>query len=159
MLLSSAPAILLLQTRETSFSERGFIIMMTTRIIQIISGIAGLGALTLGLLFWIANIDLINIHMLFGLLVTLTLLVMSIIALSTRGMRIWGIVGIVYALIVPVFGLRQSGILIGDLHWLIQTAHMLVGIGAIALTGIIGTRYMTLKRTMAKPAVESQAVR
>ena len=159
MLLSSAPAILLLQTRETSFSERGFIIMMTTRIIQIISGIAGLGALTLGLLFWIANIDLINIHMLFGLLVTLTLLVMSIIALSTRGMRIWGIVGIVYALIVPVFGLRQSGILIGDLHWLIQTAHMLVGIGAIALTGIIGARYVALKQSMAKPTTEPRAVR
>ena len=133
--------------------------MMTTRIIQIISGIAGLGALTLGLLFWIANIDLINIHMLFGLLVTLTLLVMSIIALSTRCMRIWGIVGIVYALIVPVFGLTQTGILTGGLHWLIQTAHMLVGIGAIVLTGTMSARYMTLKHTMAKLAPESRAVR
>src|SRR5438270_14011108 len=122
MLLSSAPAILLLQTRETSFSERGFIIMMTTRIIQIISGIAGLGALVLGLLFWIANIDLINIHMLLGLIVTLTLLVMSGIAVSTRDMRIRGTVGIVYALIIPIFGLKQSVILTGNLHWLIQTA-------------------------------------
>ena len=133
--------------------------MMTTRIIQIILGVAGLGALLLGLLFWIANIDLINIHMLFGLIVTLTLLVMSIIAVSTRGMRIWGIVGIVYALIVPVFGLTQSGILTGSLHWLIQTAHMLVGIGAIALTGTMSARYMTLKHTMAKSAAEPNAVR
>ncbi len=133
--------------------------MMTTRIIQVILGIAGLGALLLGLLFWIANIDLISIHMLFGLIVTLTLLVMSIIAVSTRGMRIWGIVGIVYALIVPVFGLTQSGILTGNLHWLIQTAHMLVGIGAIVLTGIMSTRYMTLKQTIAKLGTEPRAVR
>jgi hypothetical protein len=133
--------------------------MMTTRIIQIISGIAGLGALTLGLLFWIANIDLISIHMLFGLIVTLTLLIMSIIAVSTRGLRIWGIVGIVYALIVPVFGLTLSGILTGNLHWLIQTAHMLVGIGALALTGTMSARYVTLKHTIAKPAAESRAVR
>ncbi len=74
-------------------------------------------------------------------------------------MRIWGIVGIVYALIVPVFGLTQSGILTGNLHWLIQTAHMLVGIGAIVLTGIMSTRYMTLKQTIAKLGTEPRAVR
>ena len=87
--------------------------MITTRIVQITSGIAGLGALLLGLLIWIANMNLISIHMLFGLIVTLALLIMSIIAVSTRGLRIWGVVGIVYALIVPVFGLTQFNILAG----------------------------------------------
>jgi hypothetical protein len=133
--------------------------MITTRIIQIISGVAGLGALLLGLLIWIANMNLISIHMLFGLIVTLTLLIMSIIAVSTRGLRIWGVIGIVYALIVPVFGLTQFNILTGNLHWLIRTAHMLVGIGALALTGTMSARYMALKRTMVKPAAESQVVR
>jgi hypothetical protein len=133
--------------------------MITARIIQIISGIAGLGALTLGLLIWIANINVVNIHMLFGLTVTLALLVMSIIAVSTSGMRIWGIAGIVYALIVPVFGMTQFDILTGNLHWLIQTAHMLVGIGALVLTGTIGARYIALKRIVARPATESQVVR
>jgi hypothetical protein len=128
---------------------------MTTRIIRVISGVAGLGALVLGLLYWIANISLINIHMLFGLIVALTLLVMSGIAVSTRGMRIWGVVGIVYALIVPVFGMTQATILIGDLHWLIRSAHLLVGIGAIALTGAMAARYVALKRIVVKPA-ESQ---
>ncbi|HEV7236046.1 MAG TPA: hypothetical protein VGN15_07700 [Ktedonobacteraceae bacterium] len=130
--------------------------MITTRTIQIIAGVAGLGALTLGLLFWIANIDLLNIHMLLGLIVALTLLVMSIIAVSTRGMRIWGIVGIIYAVIVPIFGLRQATLLIGDLHWLIQVLHMLVGIGAIVLTGIMGTRYLALKQARAKPIAAPQ---
>ena len=130
--------------------------MLTTRILQIISGIAGLAALTLGLLFWIANIDLLNIHMLLGLTVALALLVMSILAVSTRGMRIWGIVGIVYAIIVPIFGLRQAFLLIGNLHWLIQVAHMLVGIGAMLLTGFLGVRYLALKRGSDRPIPESQ---
>jgi hypothetical protein len=58
---------------------------MTARILQIIVGRAGLCALVLGLFIWIENLDFTDIHMLFGLLVTLGLLVMSIIALTTGG--------------------------------------------------------------------------
>jgi len=130
---------------------------MTARMLQIIVGLAGLCALVLGLVIWIANIDLTDIHMLFGLLVTLGLLVMSIIALTASGLRIWGMVGIVYAIIVPIFGELQSTMLVGNLHWLIQTLHTLVGIGAIGLTGALGARYRTLKRGEAKPAASSQA--
>ena len=120
--------------------------MIAVRIIQWVAGLAGLGALTLGLLFWIAQIDLINIHMLLGLTVALALLVLSIVMVATRGMRLLGAVGIVYALILPVFGLTQPGILIGSMHWLIQAAHLLVGLGALALAGVMATRYMRLKR-------------
>ena len=120
--------------------------MIAVRIIQWVAGLAGLGALALGLLFWIAQIDLINIHMLLGLTVALALLVLSIVMVATRGMRLLGAVGIVYAFILPVFGLTQSGILIGSLHWLIQAAHLLVGLGALALAGVMTTRYMRLKR-------------
>lgn len=133
--------------------------MITARIIQIVLGIAGLGALLLGLLFWIANVDLINFHMLFGLIVALTLLVMSVIAVATRGIRIWGIVGIIYAFIVPIFGVTQTRILVGNLHWLIQTLHLLVGLGALVLTGMMAARYAALKRPVARPTAESQAVR
>ena len=132
---------------------------MTARILQIIVGIAGLCALVLGLVIWIANIDLTDIPMLFGLLVTLGLLVMSIIALTVSGLRIWGIVGIVYAIIVPIFGVSQSNILVGHLHWLIQTLHVLVSLGALVLTGFLGARYRTLKHGEASSAAQSHALR
>ena len=119
--------------------------MIAVRIIQWIGGLAGLGALALGLLFWIAQIDFISVHMLFGLIVALSLVILGIVAVFTRGMRLLGAVGIVYALIVSVFGLRQATLLVGSMHWLIQTAHLLVGLGALALMGIIGTRYLRLK--------------
>jgi len=128
-----------------------FMVIMTARILQILVGIAGLCALVLGLFIWIANSDLSDIHMLFGILVTLGLLVMSIIALTAWRLRIWGLVGIVYAIILLIFGESQSNILAGNLHWLIQALHTLVGIGAIVLTGFLGARYRTLKRGEAKP--------
>ncbi len=131
---------------------------MTARLLQIIVGLAGLCALVLGLFTWIANIDLTDIHMLFGLLVTLGLLVMSIIALTAPGLRLWGMVGIVYAIIVLIFGVSHSNLLVGNLHWLVQTLHTLVGLGAIALTGTLGARYRTLKRSEAKPEASSQAL-
>ena len=132
---------------------------MIARLLQIIVGLAGLCALVLGLFIWIANIDLTDIHMLFGLLVTLGLLVMSIIALTARGLRIWGVVGIVYTIIVLIFGVSQFTMLVGNLHWLIQTLHTLVGLVAIVLTGALGARYRKLKRGEAQLVASSQALR
>jgi len=113
----------------------------------------------LGLFIWIENLELTDIHMLFGLLVTLGLLVMSIIALTAPGLRIWGLAGIIYTIIVLIFGVSHSNLLVGNLHWLIQTLYTLVGIGAIVLTGALGARYRTLKRGEAKPESLSQALR
>lgn len=126
--------------------------MVIVRIIQWIAGLAGLAALALGLLIWFANMDFISIHMLLGLTVALSLLVLGIVAVFTRGIRVLGAVSIVYAIILPIFGLTQATLLIGNLHWLIQVAHLLVGLGAIALMGIIGTRYLRLKTAGAKAA-------
>ena len=131
---------------------------MTARILQIIVGLAGLCALVLGLLIWIANIDLTDIHILFGLLVTLGLLAMSIIALVARGLRIWGMVGISYPIILLIFGVAHSNLLVGNLHWLIQTLHTLVGIGALVLTGFLAARSMQLQRSETKSTPGSQAL-
>ena len=131
--------------------------MLTVRIIRGIAGVAGLGALTLGLLFWIANIDFISLHMLFGLTVALSLLTLGVVGVSTSGMRLLGAIGIVYALLVPAFGVTQATLLVGSLHWLIQAAHLLVGLGALALAGTLGTRYLRLKQATARGAAPERA--
>jgi hypothetical protein len=115
--------------------------------------LAGSVALVLGLLIWAFQLDNItNIHMLFGLLVTLALLVISLLAAFTRELRLLGIIGIVYAFILPLLGVNQETLLIGDLHWLIQVIHMLVGVGALALAGVISVRYKRL--TQANPSIQ-----
>jgi hypothetical protein len=130
--------------------------MIIVRIIRGIAGVAGLGALTLGLLDWIANVSFISIHIVFGLTVALSLLILGIVGVFTKGMRLLGAVGIVYALILPVFGLTQTTLLVDSLHWLIQAAHLLVGLGALALAGSMSTRYLRLKSAAVPEAPVSQ---
>ena len=120
--------------------------MIATRLLQIIAGIAGLVALAFGMGTF-THVDFISIHVLFGLLVAISLLVIAMIAVFTRGSRGLGVTGIVYAFILPVFGVMQQGIWPDDWHWLIQTAHLEVGIGAPAFIGTIAKRYLSLKQT------------
>lgn len=131
--------------------------MLFVGIVRWIGSIAGLGALLLGLLFWIANIDFIGIHMLLGITVALSLLLLGLVALSAKGLRGLGAVGVIYALIVPVFGLTQDRILDTSAHWVIQAAHLLVGLGALALIGIISSRCQRLKQATDRKAVPQAA--
>jgi hypothetical protein len=43
-------------------------------------------------------------------------------------------------------------LLAGSLHWIIKTAHLLVGIGAVAFMGMLGPRFLHLKRAYPKEA-------
>lgn len=52
-----------------------------------------------------------------------------------------GMAAVALAPVVPLFGMTQTQILVGDLHWLIRVAHLLVGFAAVGLTERIGERY------------------
>ena len=58
--------------------------MIAVRIVVWIARVAGVGALILGLLFWIFQVDLITFHMLFGLTLTLALIFFLFLALLRR---------------------------------------------------------------------------
>lgn len=133
----------------------------TVHILHWVGGIAGLGVLVLGLFIWITGMSptmLQIVHALFGLIFVLALLTLGIIAVLNRGTRLLGAVSLVYAPLVPVFGVIQMTLLVGDLHWLIRTAHLLVGLGALVLFGITGMRYLRLKQTASKGSRQPQLV-
>ena len=129
---------------------------MFIRILKWTGQLAGLGAITLGLLHWFFHISFIEIHMLFGVFVTLALLIAGSVAAFTKGLRVLGAIAIVFALIVPVFGRTQMQILVGDFHWLIRVAHLLVGAAAVILTERICEQYMQIKQ---KPVAGKEAVK
>lgn len=131
--------------------------MVAVRISSWIIRIAGVGALLLGLLSWIIGMNLIPFHMLFGITLTLSFLILSIILVCSRGTRMQGGIGIVYALLVLVFGVTQSGLLTGDLHWLIQTAHLLVGVGAMGLAGGFTKRLKSSEQISGATTTQPQA--
>lgn len=119
--------------------------MPIARLLQLIATIAGLVAVALGMATF-THPTFTSIHMLFGLVVTVSLLVLAVMAVSTSALRRLGAIGIVYAIILPVFGVTQERLLVGDWHWLIQTAHLLVSGGALAYIGALSAGLLRLKR-------------
>lgn len=120
------------------------------RILKWTGQLAGIGAVALGLLHWFFHVDWIEMHMLFGVIVTLALLTTGGVAVFTKGLRVLGAIAMVFALIVPVFGINQMLILAGDFHWLIQVAHLLVGAAAVVLSKRICDQHMQIKQKMTK---------
>jgi len=119
----------------------------------------------LGFLFWIAQmfvwsrllvllaqIGFPGIHEEIGTIGVLGLLILGSVAVFTKGSRLLGAGSIIYALLVPAFGLTQALILVGNLHWLIQIAHLLVGIGAMFLARRIEKRYRCLRKAASEEA-------
>jgi len=122
--------------------------MNGTRLLQIIATIAAVVAVAFGMGTY-THANFTNIHMLFGLIVALALLILAVMAVFTSGLRRLGAIGIVYALIVPIFGVTQQMILVGDLHWLVETAHLAVGFGALTFIGTISARFMRRQKAAA----------
>jgi hypothetical protein len=99
-------------------------------------GIRGLGLVMIGLgvLMWLGVArQLVGLHMLLGVLLVLLLWVQS--ALAARAGVSAGLVAlaVVWGLVTPALGMTQTGLLPGSMHWVIQVAHLAVGIVALGL--------------------------
>lgn len=106
---------------------RGFAtgVLMVVRVLWLVN-------IVLGILFWTGHLlNLIPVHMLVGLLFSLGVLTLGVVA-ATR--RAWGqaVAGIVMALLLPFVGLSQDSWLPGGAHWVIKVLHLLVAVVAIA---------------------------
>ncbi len=128
--------------------------MVVLQVFQWIARIAGAIAILLGLSFWIFNTDFIAVHIVMGILVAVSLLVIGVVLAATNGLRGLGVAGVLYAVLMTLFGLRQEVLLATNLHWIIQLAHLIVGIGALALVQVMGTRY---EKRLAPSGLAAQA--
>jgi hypothetical protein len=109
------------------------------------------------MVIWFVHVSSVSLHIALGLVITLILLIFSVLALMTRDMRRLGVIGILYAGVLPGLGLIQYTLLVGNLHWLVQIFHMLIGVGSVGLIHIIGGRYQHLKSATAKTVSEQAA--
>ena len=103
-----------------------------------IARMPGVGIQLLGSLSLIAtSTSFIFTHMVLGIIFALLLLALSLIQLLTGRMRLLGASGIVYTLMLTALGFTQTGLLEGPMHWLIQTAHVVIGFGGLALVQVL----------------------
>ena len=80
--------------------------MNLARPFRIIATIAALVAVAFGMGTY-THADFTTVHMLFGLIVALALLILAVIAVFSNGLRRLGAIGIVYAFIVPILASRS----------------------------------------------------
>ena len=113
---------------------------MVIRITSMVLSFAGLLALILGLLIWTAGAsNLIQMHMLLGLLAVAALWVIGIgQAVSKGGSWPIAICALIVGAIMVLLGWNQSPLMVGPFHWVIQIVHLVLGLLVIGL-GHMGT--------------------
>lgn len=113
----------------------------TATIVQGFMGICGIAQIAMGLLFWTGNaLDFVNLHIFLGLAIVLMLWIQAALGLWA-GAPIW-LVGLAFlwGLIVPALGMTQARILPGSLLWIVQVAHLGIGIVAFVLADLLADR-------------------
>lgn len=108
---------------------------MVIRIALIVLNLAGILALLIGLLFWsgIAR-NLVSLHMLLGFLAVGALWIIGIgQALDKGGSWVIAVLALAVGAVMGYFGMIQSTLLVGELHWIVQASHFILGVLTIGL--------------------------
>jgi hypothetical protein len=101
--------------------------------------IAGTLQLVLGALFWTGHAyTFLPLHIISGASIVLTLWVVAVLALITRTHRGLAMFGLLWGLALPAFGMAQAAVLVGSMHWIVRVVHLLMGLAAMALAGMLG---------------------
>src|SRR5665213_909575 len=119
----------------------------TTTIAQMVVRLLGLVLIVLGGLFWGGRaLELVNTHMLIGVLFVLALWVLSGIGAAARQSGGLVATGFIWGIIVLALGMMQQSLMPGSAHWVIRVLHLLVGLVAM----VIGERLAAgIKRSQA----------
>jgi hypothetical protein len=133
-----------------------------TTVAQMLVRLCGVVLIILGLLFWTSNaLLLIPVHILFGIVLVLSLWTLAILAARAGLPPALVAPAVVWGVIVLLLGLTQDQLLPGSAHVVIKVLHLLVGLGAIGLAerlarGIKGHLSMGRQapRNQVSPAVQ-----
>lgn len=103
--------------------------------------VAGLIALVLGLVIWVGQpTGLRPVHMLVGVVLVVGLVLLAVLGLRAGIGPVLPAVAIAWAIVVPIFGMSQETIMPGDMHVVVEVAHLLVGVVAIGIGEAIAAR-------------------
>ncbi len=120
---------------------------MLNRYAALLVTLAGTLALILGLIYWLgAAPSLLSMHMLLGYLAVGGMCTVAVSqALATGGSWRLALIGLGVGALTIYIGINQAALLPGDLHWLIQVSHLLLGILTIGIVHMIGARQRRAK--------------
>ncbi|HEY3108076.1 MAG TPA: hypothetical protein VGL23_04950, partial [Chloroflexota bacterium] len=129
---------------------------IATIVLRWVARLTGLLQLVVGLALWSGNLlQLLQFHMLDGFLFTLAFLAIVVLAAVARVGLGPVLLGLVWVVAVPVLGVTQGRILPGDLHWLVQVIHLLVGVGAIGFADRLAGAILARRARGAAPPTDA----
>lgn len=106
----------------------------SARVFNIMIRAFGGAAFALGLAFWLGYArSLTLLHIRFGIGVVLSLWALAAIAWWNTTRRSLALFAAAWGLAAVVFGMTQIQLMPGPFHWIVEVAHLGVGVGAIAL--------------------------
>jgi hypothetical protein len=106
----------------------------------------GLAVLVLGVLFWAGKaLNLVPLHMILGSLLVLQAWAVAGIAARAKVGSGRVILVFVWGLIVLAVGGMQTQWLPGQLHWIIQLVHLLLGLSLMAQAEVLGAKIKAAK--------------
>ena len=117
--------------------------------------LSGLTLVLLGLLFWTGHaFQLVQLHMAVGALFTVAYF--AIVILAARGGLDLGpaLFATAWGFVLPTFGMIQTAILPGPMHWIVRVAHLLVGVIAMGTAN----RLLQTPQRAGRPAPPMAAV-
>jgi len=107
---------------------------LATPILQWIVRLAGIVQIVTGILFWTGRaLPLVPLHMTAGLIVTLALLVLTVLAWRAGAPAPMTGAGLLLVVLLPALGMSQTGLLVGRWHWIVRVVHLLIGLAALRL--------------------------
>ncbi len=110
-------------------------------IARLLVSLFGIALVVLGILFWTGHaLSLLPLHMQLGGLFVICLWALALVGFATPGARGFAFLVLVWSLVVPALGVTQLRLLPGSDHWVIQAAHLLVGIIAMGLGHALARR-------------------
>jgi hypothetical protein len=113
--------------------------MSMTKVLDYTIRVAGLAALVLGLLFWSGRFyEFLNVHMGLGVVVVIALWVLAAMCFRQSAASVGQIAAAtVWGLVTLILGIGQARLLLGDYHWIVQTAHLVMGVGSFAFGAVL----------------------
>lgn len=122
------------------------------RITRALFGLIGLVLLGLGIVFWTGHaLSLIPLHMALGGAFVLCMWLLAVFAFVAHRAQGLAVGVLLWSFVVPILGMAQVRLLPGPSHWIVQSAHLLVGLIAIGLGHALAAR-ICAARTVAVDA-------
>lgn len=124
---------------------------MVVKVTQWVLRISALLALILGILFWTGSAPdaLIPVHIILGILVTVSLWVLGFLFGRARGGN-WGLASVAIVWGILVIGLGGSQIGQQNISTVIKITHLLLGLLAIGIGEMVAGRYKRLNAAQAQ---------